>query len=151
MHTNVRSRLKDRLGYRLSRAARILQIRLEVELAPEGLTRLMWLVLSGIGDEDIATPSAMAEAIGITRPATSRLLARMEAMGLVVRGGGADDGRSVKLALTPAGLATLRRLRPKVEAVRAHFARKLPELELTALIVALDRLTAGEDGDLTNL
>jgi len=151
MQTNTRSRLKDRLGYRISRAARILQVRLEAELAPEGLTRLMWLVLSGIGDEDITTPSAMAEAIGITRPATSRLLSRMEAMGLVARGESSGDGRSVRLDLTPAGRATLQRLCPKVEAVRAHFAGKLSDVERAALIAALDRLTAGESGDLTDL
>lgn len=151
MESNVRSRLKDRLGYRISRAARILQVRLESELAPEGLTRLMWLVLSGIGDEDITTPSAMAEAIGITRPATSRLLARMEAMGLVARSEGPGDGRSVRLGLTRAGRAMLTRLRPKVEAVRTHFASKLSGAELAALTTALDRLTADEGGDLTDL
>jgi DNA-binding MarR family transcriptional regulator len=50
----------------------------------------------------VRTPSELADYIGITRPAASRLLKRMEARGFVTRASGDGDGRSVDLGLTDA-------------------------------------------------
>ena len=71
--------LHRRLGYRISVLSRIMQSRLERMIAELGLTRLMWCVLTGVGEEGVITPSELADYIGITRPATSRLLRDMEA------------------------------------------------------------------------
>ena len=73
--------LHQRLGYKVSRLSRIMQSRLERLIAEQGLTRLMWCVLTGIGDEGVSTPSELADYIGITRPATSRLLREMGGQG----------------------------------------------------------------------
>ena len=143
--------LHDRLTWRISRVARILQSQLESRLEPHGLTRMMWLVLRGVGDDGIATPSDLADYIGITRPAASRLLARMEAAGHVRREGAAGDGRSVTLALTGTGRALLDRLRPEVDAHLARFQAKLDPATLTALMDGLARLAEGEGGDFSSL
>lgn len=144
-------RLHERLGYRVSRLARIMQTRLEAVLAEEDLTRMSWLVLTGIGEDDVRSPSELAEYIGITRPAASRLLKRMEARGFVRRMDGETDGRSVGLALTEAGEAVLLRARPRVDAMTAHFAAKVDGATYAAMMDGLARLAQGEQGDFTSL
>ena len=143
--------LHDRLGYRVSRLARIMQTRLEAVLAEEGLTRMMWLVLTGIGEDGVRTPSELADYIGITRPAASRLLKRMEARGFVVRAEGDGDGRSVDLGLTEAGQEVLDRARPRVDAMTAHFVSKLDGATYAALMDGLAGLAEGEHDDFTSL
>jgi len=143
--------LHDRLGYRISRLARIMQTRLEAVLAEEGLTRMMWLVLTGLGEDGVRTPSELADYIGITRPAASRLLKRMEARGFVIRTDGDGDGRSIALCLTEAGREVVDRARPRVDAMTAHFVSKLDSATHAALMDGLDRLAEGERGDFTSL
>lgn len=143
--------LHGRLGYKVSRLARLMQGRLERGLAPFGLTRLMWCVLIGIADEGVETPSGLAGYLGITRPATSRLLREMETRGLLRRDGHEGDGRGRRLALTPRGHGALEAARQAVADVRAHFAAKLTPGELDAMLGMLDRLAAGEDAALTRL
>lgn len=145
-------RLHGRLGWRVSRLARILQSRLEAVLADEGLTRLMWVVLCGLGEDGIETPSEMADYIGITRASTSRLLTTMEVRGLVVRNGPAGhDGRQVALALTDRGRAILTRYRPQADAMTAHFLSKLDPEQARVLMEALAILADGEGEGLTRL
>ena len=143
--------LHDRLGYRVSRLARIMQTRLEEVLAAEDLTRMMWLVLTGLGEDGVRTPSELADYIGITRPAASRLLKRMEARGFDIRADGDGDGRSIALGLTEAGREVLERARPRVDAMTAHFVSKLDGATHAALMDGLDRLAEGERGDFTSL
>jgi DNA-binding MarR family transcriptional regulator len=128
-----------------------MQTRLEAVLAEEDLTRMSWLVLTGIGEDDVRSPSELAEYIGITRPAASRLLKRMEARGFVRRMDGEADGRSVGLALTEAGEAVLLRARPRVDAMTAHFAAKVDGATYAAMMDGLARLAQGEQGDFTSL
>ncbi len=138
--------LHGKLGYRVSRLAQVLQSRLEKLLAPFGLTRLSWCALTGIGDEGISTPSELADYIGITRPASSRVLREMEARGYVAREGTDSDGRTVILSLTPLGQSVLRQVTPEVASLGRHFASKVsPEAMRTFLDTA--RLLAEGEGD----
>ncbi len=143
--------LHRRLGYRVSRLSRIMQTRLERGIAPFGLTRLMWCVLTGVGDEGITNPSELADYIGITRPATSRLLKDMAAKGLVCRNGGSGDGRTIALSLSDSGQDVLTRARVAVDEMHRHFMTKLSP-EMTAQFMhALDALSADEHERLTKL
>jgi DNA-binding MarR family transcriptional regulator len=144
--------LHQRLGWQVSRLARILQSRLEAELAGDRLTRLMWTVLTGLGEEGISNPSDLADYIGITRASASRLLTTMERRGLVRRAeAGGPDGRQVALSLTDAGRAILTRNRSRVDAVNTHFMAKLAPDQAQCLMDALATLARGEGDDLTRL
>lgn len=57
-----------------------------------------------------ARPSAIADELHLTRPSTSKLIARMAAAGLVERTPDPSDRRSALVALTDAGAATYDRL-----------------------------------------
>lgn len=143
--------LHRRLGYRVSVLSRIMQSRLERMIAELGLTRLMWCVLTGVGEEGVITPSELADYIGITRPATSRLLRDMEARNMVARNGSDADGRGRTVALTPYGQQLLEAARPSVEDVNTHFTSKLEPDELVMLHASIERLVAGEDERITRL
>lgn len=144
--------LHQRLGWRVSRMARILQAHLEDVLAEDGLTRLMWVVLCGLGEDGVETPSEMAGYIGITRASTSRLLTTMEGRGLIRRAGPAGpDGRQVALELTGRGRAILTRYRPEADAMTAHFLSKLSPEQARVLMEALAIMAEGEGEGLTRL
>ncbi len=144
--------LHQRLGWRVSRMARILQLRLEGVLAADGLTRLMWVVLCGLGEDGIETPSEMAVYIGITRASTSRLLTTMERRGLIRRNNPpGQDGRQVALALTEQGRAILTKYRPAADAMTAHFLAKLNPEQARVLMDALSIMAQGEGDNLTRL
>ncbi|WP_461468737.1 MarR family winged helix-turn-helix transcriptional regulator [Pararhodobacter sp.] len=125
--------------------ARILQIRLERDLSPLGVTRLGALVLTAIGEDGITAPSALAERVGVTRPALSRLLRGLETKGLIARTPGqAGDGRQKAVGLTPQGVAAMVEARAAFDALHAHFSAKLTPEALAHLTAALDALAAGE-------
>jgi MarR family transcriptional regulator, transcriptional regulator for hemolysin len=144
-------KLHQRLGYRASRLARIMQNRLEAGIIEHGLTRLMWCVLTGVGEEGVRTPSELAEYVGVTRPTISRLLRVLEEKGMLRRTNGElHDGRAVRIELTPEGEEVTRRTRIRVDALNAHFTAKLTSEHLSAVLSGLEMLAAGEDQDLTD-
>jgi len=143
--------LHKRLGYRVSKLSRIMQSRLERMIAEQGLTRLMWCTLTGVGEEGVTTPSELADYIGITRPATSRLLRDMEAKGMLVRNGGCEDGRAITISLTDHGISRLTAARVSVDALNDHFKSKLPAELLALVLDGVERLAAGEDEEITRL
>ncbi|MCC2031131.1 MarR family winged helix-turn-helix transcriptional regulator [Microbacterium allomyrinae] len=55
-------------------------------------------------------PSELADALHLTRPTTSKLIARLVADGLVLRTEAPGDGRGTTVAFTPAGEEAFRRL-----------------------------------------
>lgn len=143
--------LHKRLGYRVSRLSRIMQSKLEQILGGHRITRLAWCALTGVGEEGVATPSELATYIGITRPATSRLLRDLEARGLVARSNGSADGRSITLSLTDKGHAITREARVLVDEMNLHFKSKLEPEHLAQVLSGLEILSAGEDEELTHL
>ena len=143
--------LHKRLGYRASRLSRIMQSRLEGTICAHGLTRLMWCVLTGVGEEGVKTPSELADYVGVTRPAMSRLLRALEDKGyLNRRNAGGRDGRAVVIELTERGAEITRETRKEVDALNAHFTSKLPPEHLKAVLTGLAILAEGEGDDLTD-
>ncbi len=66
------------------------------------------LYLLGIGEA--SSPSTLAAALGIPRPATSKLIARLDAAALVIRDTNPADRRASRLTLTPSGHEVFARL-----------------------------------------
>ncbi|WP_342074926.1 MarR family winged helix-turn-helix transcriptional regulator [Yoonia sp. SS1-5] len=143
--------LHDRLGFKLTRLSRLMQGRLEAGLAEHDLTRLKWCILSGVGIEGHNAPSELADHIGITRPAISRLLKAMIKDGLIERSLVEDDGRSRQISVTALGSKKLDACWPMVEANQEHFLNKLSEAQKDALNDALRDMIAGEADMLEDL
>ncbi len=95
--------LHQRLGYRLRRLSNLMKARLDMNLAPLGVSRLDSCALSGVGLKHICTPSGIADHIGITRQATSLLLLQVRNDGLIEQSFEETDDRSRRLGLTKKG------------------------------------------------
>jgi DNA-binding MarR family transcriptional regulator len=78
---------------------------------------------------------------GVSAPAMTRYLDRMEKAGLVVRTRSPDDARRIKLALTPKGVRALRSVRRRRTAWLASRLERLSPEELAAIDGAIDPLS----------
>nr|WP_308251903.1 MarR family transcriptional regulator [Pseudonocardia sp. KRD291] len=76
----------------------------------------------------------LADAVLLSRSGVTRLVDRLERLGLVARCRVADDGRGVAAELSADGLSRLRGASvTHLRGIRAHFADVLDESDLTAL------------------
>jgi DNA-binding MarR family transcriptional regulator len=121
--------------------------RLRKELAPLGVTggqaSLLWAIRTspGIGVRELA------EREGVSPPAMTAYVDRLEAAGFVARRRSERDRRRVELDLTEDGARVLRSVRSRRTAWLAALLRRLEPDELEAIeraLPALRRLT--EDG-----
>lgn len=139
------------LGYQLTIAARTNNAEFEDSLSKIGLTRQMWCVLVAVGEQKITTPSAIADYIGIIRPAASRTLKQMDRDGMLDRSAADTDKRSTTVALTPKGQDLLQRSLPLAIASREHINAALSDSEQTQLSTLLEKLTASRQAKATGV
>ena len=84
---------------------------------------------------------ALLEAVPLSQPALSRLVARLEARGLLARSEAEDDARAVVVCLTEGGTALIdRALVIHARVVHETLVGKLPESERTALLRTLSQI-----------
>lgn len=132
----------DNLGYLLNRCAAQMAARFEHELAPHNISLAQWGALLAIHDKGTASPSDVADRVGIDRGATTRLLSRMEAKGLITRRSHERDGRSVILELSPATAAKMPDLLALSQRVNREALAALPTADAGALLKILSSLLA---------
>ena len=114
--------------------------RLRRELAPLGITggqaALLWAIRShpGIGVR------GLADLEGVSTPAMSAYVDRLEAAGLVARHRSEQDRRRVQLAVTESGLRVLRSARSRRTAWLADRLRRLEPEERDRIEAALPAL-----------
>ena len=83
----------------------------------------------------------LGEDVLLTQPGMSRLVARLEARGLVERVDDPDDARASRIRMTPAGVATQRRVgRAHARHVKDAMTRHLDRAELEQLLDLCRRL-----------
>jgi DNA-binding MarR family transcriptional regulator len=134
MQTTVEELLAPRLRLAITRMARRLRQEAGTDLGPSGVAALATLERHGP-----LSPSELAERERIKRPTVTRIVANLEAAGLVERVKDPDDGRASILTATPAASALLRRLRARKT---AYLARRIEGLD------AEDRRTLERAADL---
>jgi DNA-binding MarR family transcriptional regulator len=93
------------------------------------------------------TPSELAEIERVKRPTATRILAYLEAEGLVERTPDPKDGRSALISLSGEGRERLRRLRQRKNAYLARRMRDLDADEVAALERAAEILERLLEGD----
>jgi len=79
-------------------------------LEAEGVTVAEWVFLRVLHDMERCTPSLLAERMGMTKGAVSKLAERLDRKVLIVRRAHPDDRRSQLLALTSTGRALVPKL-----------------------------------------
>jgi MarR family transcriptional regulator, lower aerobic nicotinate degradation pathway regulator len=107
------SELTDHVGYWLRQVSNHVSQSFARKLAAEDVTVAEWVLLRVLYGDEPSAPSRVAEAMGFTRGAVTKLADRLIAKNLVVREADLRDGRAQTLALTAKG----RRLTPRLAAL----------------------------------
>ena len=133
MRTTPLPDLASRLRLDISRMARRLRQEAGADLSPS-----MNAALATIERHGPLTPSELAERERVQRPTVTRVLARLEEAGLVVRAGDPQDRRCSLVSISDDGRALLGAMRERKD---AFLARRIDALE-PADREALDRAAA---------
>lgn len=107
------SDLTDHLGYWLRQVSNHVSQAFARRLADQGVTVAEWAVMRVMFGEAPMAPSRLADRMGLTRGAVTRLADRLVAKGLLLREASAEDGRAQTLVLT----APARDLVPRLAAL----------------------------------
>jgi len=133
MRTTALPDLASRLRLDISRMARRLRQEAGADLSPS-----MNAALATIERHGPLTPSELAERERVQRPTVTRVLARLEEAGLVVRAADPQDRRCSLVSISDDGRALLGAMRERKD---AFLARRIDALE-PADREALDRAAA---------
>ena len=133
MRTTAHPDLASRLRLDISRMARRLRQEAGADLSPS-----MTAALATIERHGPLTPSELAERERVQRPTVTRVLARLEETGLVVRAADPQDRRCSLVSISDDGRALLGAMRERKD---AFLARRIDALE-PADREALDRAAA---------
>jgi DNA-binding MarR family transcriptional regulator len=115
--------------------------RLRREAHAEGITGGQASLLATIRMNPDLGVRELAAREGVSAPAMTRYLDRMEAAGLVVRTRSTEDARRIRLALTPKGVRALRSVRRRRTAWLAERLDGLSPAELAAVDRAIEALS----------
>jgi DNA-binding MarR family transcriptional regulator len=115
----------------------------------EGITVAEWVFLRVLYDVECTTPSLLAERMGMTNGAVSKLAERLEAKALIKREVNPNDKRSQTLALRTAGRALVPRLAELADENDRVFFRALAPRERRLLQQLLQKIILGRQ--LTNV
>ena len=145
MRTTPLPDLASRLRLDISRMARRLRQEAGADLSPS-----MTAALATIERHGPLTPSELAERERVQRPTVTRVLARLEESGLVVRAADPQDRRCSLVSISDDGGALLEAMRERKD---AFLARRIDALEpadreaLDRAAAILERMLSKEGGE----
>lgn len=97
------SDLTAHLGFWLRMVSNHVSHAFAAKLADQGVTVAEWSLMRALYAREPTSPSRIADEMGMTRGAITRLADRLIAKSLIMREASADDGRAQTLALTNRG------------------------------------------------
>lgn len=115
------SALEDHVGYWLRFVSNHVSHAFQTKVEALGVTVAEWVALREIFDTCEVPPSALAERLGMSRGAISKLVDRLIAKGLVERGEEGPDRRYRSARITGAGRKLVPRLARLADANDAEF------------------------------
>ena len=120
--------LAVRLRLAITRTSRRLR-----QEAGTGLSPTLTSALATFDTHGPLTPSELAKRERVQRPTATRLVARLEELGVLQRAADPSDRRSSLLSVTPAGHALIEAMRGRKTAYLAHRLARLDPEERAAL------------------
>ena len=111
------------------------------EAHAEGITAGQAALLAQVRNHPQFGVRDLAAREGLSAPAMTRYLDRMEKAGLIVRSRSTQDARRIRLALTPKGVSALRSIRRRRTAWLAERLEGLSPAELRAVAEAIEPLS----------
>ena len=126
--------LTDHLGYWLRFVSNHVSQAFARKVEAHGVTVAEWVLLRQLWDEDALAPSRLAERMGMTKGAISKLAERLIAKSLLVRAADPQDARAQTLALTSSARALVPELAALADANDSEFFDYLAPDDRTALL-----------------
>ncbi|MFG1357756.1 MarR family winged helix-turn-helix transcriptional regulator [Xanthobacter pseudotagetidis] len=134
------SDLSAHLGYWLRFVSNHVSLAFARKVEGHGVTVAEWVLLRVLHGEPPTAPSRLADRLGLTRGAVSKLADRLLAKGLIVRAASESDRRAHTLALTPEGAALVPVLAALADENDAEFFAGLTPQERAVIAGALRRI-----------
>ncbi|WP_170428425.1 MarR family winged helix-turn-helix transcriptional regulator [Ruegeria arenilitoris] len=130
----------DIVGSMFHDIAHLIRLRIDEMLKPYDLTRLKWLAIGILSQNEGLTQTGLAQRLELKTAATGKLVDRLVERGLVERRPDPDDRRAHRLFATEKSFALLTELEPLGEDTRNGVLAGLNELEIGALSVVLQKI-----------
>jgi DNA-binding MarR family transcriptional regulator len=134
--------LTDHLGYRLRSVSNHVSQAFARKVEAHGVTVAEWVMLRQLHDAEALAPSRLAERMGMTRGAISKLAERLVAKGLLARNADPRDARAQTLALTAKGRRLVPELAALADANDAEFFGHLAPRDRALLMSMLQDIVA---------
>lgn len=128
------SELTDHLGYWLRFVSNHVSQAFARKVEAHGVTVAEWVLMRQLLDEEALAPSRLAERMGMTRGAISKLAERLIAKSMLARAADPEDGRAQTLGLTSAGRALVPELAALADANDAEFFHHLTSKDRAVLL-----------------
>jgi DNA-binding MarR family transcriptional regulator len=132
--TQSASELTAHVGYWLRYVSNHVSQAFARKVEAHGVTVAEWVLMRQLLEEKALAPSNLADRMGMTRGAISRLAARLIAKSMLVRAADPNDGRAQTLALTSAGRALVPKLAALADANDAEFFSHLRSKDRATLL-----------------
>ena len=138
------------LPLKLLRAREAVMDRFRPHLHANGFTEQQWRVIRALVEVETIDAGALAEAVCLRMPSLSRILADLEARGLLRKLRSKADRRLVNVEITEEGRALFARMSEASERIYQSIQDRLGDDEYKDLMLRLDgfiaRLNDGETG-----
>lgn len=131
------SDLEDHLGYWLRHVSNQVSQAFARKVLARGVTVAEWVMLRVLFEHEALAPSVLAERLGMTRGAISKLVDRLVAKALVTRTADERDRRYQELAITAAGRALVPELAKLADQNDAEFFGHLTAADRAAMTRAM--------------
>ncbi|MGD0492645.1 MAG: MarR family winged helix-turn-helix transcriptional regulator [Steroidobacteraceae bacterium] len=128
------SELTSHLGYWLRYVSNHVSQAFARKVESHGVTVAEWVLMRQLLEVKALAPSRLADCMGMTRGAVSKLADRLIAKSLLARTADPQDGRAQTLALTPAGRSMVPKLAALADANDAEFFDHLAPNDRAALL-----------------
>jgi MarR family transcriptional regulator, lower aerobic nicotinate degradation pathway regulator len=123
------SDLQAHLGYWLRSVSNAVSQSFARKVGAEGVTVAEWVFLRMLYEVEQIAPTALADRMGLTKGAVSKLADRLVEKGLVRRDANTEDKRAQSLALKPEGRSLVPRLAALADQNDAVFFHALDQNE----------------------
>ncbi|HEX3837722.1 MAG TPA: MarR family transcriptional regulator [Steroidobacteraceae bacterium] len=143
--TRASSDLTGHLGYWLRYVSNHVSQAFARKVEAHGVTVAEWVLMRQLLDEEALAPSRLAERMGMTRGAISKLAERLIAKSLLARTADPHDGRAQTLSLTRAGRSMVPKLAALADANDAEFFDHLAPKDRAALLRTLREIVVKRD------
>ena len=134
MATKKSSTLEDHAGYWLRYVSNHVSHAFARKVEAQGVTVAEWVLLRELLDAGTANPSQLADAVGLTRGAVSKLVERLSRKKLAVRSSPEGDQRYQIVELTAAGKRLVPVLAQLADENDREFFGHLKSVERTKLM-----------------